>query len=530
MVGYTHDSKTLWRLWDPEFQRVKAQSAVVFDEERNAHMSCQHESNEINRFELPEDEEYVEESDTGDEPLRDSQPMQIGKRSKSHMHRAPDEEAENTHSRRRRREDQTAQHSAVNAENIAHSRRLRREDQTARRSAAAIKKSSQVPPAAPAPALPVGSRVTRSQGKNSADALTASEATGDPYTYAEAMESPQRNHWKRAMEEDSTSILLYNTFSALNSREARQLQVEPIGSKWVYKTKHNPDGSTRYKARLVIKGYEQTDFGETYAPVGQLTTIRYLISLIRRYGWNMDHLQVVTAFLNPEINDDDIYMTLPEGWPEGLNAPKIIVRLRKALYGLKQAPRLWHDNINAFLLSLGFTQSSADPNLYLRSDGILILLYVDDISMSYPEAATKAANEVKAKLSEKYRITNLGPARQFLGIEIYRDANGTGISGGQKAYITRILKRFSMEQSHGVSTPMVPNIKLDLAEDRGEKELEDITDYQAVVGSLMYAALATWPDISYAVAALSRYNSRPFTSHMTAAKRVHQYLKSTAEF
>jgi len=77
---------------------------------------------------------------------------------------------------------------------------------------------------------------------------------------------------------------------------------------------------------------------------------------------------------------------------------------------------------------------------------------------------------------------------------------------------------------------MDPNIKLDLAEDRGEKELEDITDYQAVVGSLMYAALATRPDISYAVAALSRYNSRPFTSHMTAAKRVLQYLKSTADF
>jgi hypothetical protein len=259
------------------------------------------------------------------------------------------------------------------------------------------------------------------------------------------------------MEEESTSILLNNTFSALNSREAWQLQVKPIGSKWVYKTKRNPDGSTLYKARLVIKGYEQTDFGETYAPVGKLTTFRYLISLIGRYGWNMDHLDVVTAFLNPEIDDDDIYMTLPEGWPEGSNAPKIVVRLRKALYGLKQAPRLWHDDINAFLLSLGFTQSSADPNLYLRSDGILILLYVDDISMSYPEAATKAAIEVKAKLSEKYKITNLGPARQFLGIEIHRD--DTGISLGQKAYITTILKRFGMEHSHGVSTPMDPNIK-----------------------------------------------------------------------
>jgi hypothetical protein len=65
---------------------------------------------------------------------------------------------------------------------------------------------------------------------------------------------------------------------------------------------------------------------------------------------------------------------------------------------------------------------------------------------------------------------------------------------------------------------MDPDVKLNWADDWGEKELEDITDYQAVVGSPMYAALATRPDISDAVAALSHYNSRPFTSHMTAAK------------
>ena len=143
-------------------------------------------------------------------------------------------------------------------------------------------------------------------------------------------------------------------------------------------------------------------------------------------------------------------------------------------------------------------------------------------------AAAKAAIEVNVKHSEKYKITNLGTAHQFLAIEIHRD--GTGVSLGQKANITTILGRFGMGQIHGFSTPMDCNLQLDLAEDRSAKELEDITDYQAVLGSIMYAALATRPDISYAVAALSRYNSRPFTSHMTAAKRVLQYLKCTANF
>jgi len=247
------------------------------------------------------------------------------------------------------------------------------------------------------------------------------------------MDSPQHEHWKRAMEEECTSILLNDTFTTVNSREARQLRVKPIGSKWVYKTKHNPDVTIRYKARRVIEGYKQTDFGEPYAPVGKLTTFRYLISLVRKHRWNIDRLDVVTAFLNPEVDDDDIDMTLPKGWQESLNAPTIVVRLEKALYGLKQAPRLWHNDINTSLLSLEFTQSLADPNLYLRSDGILILLYADDISMLYPEDATNTAIEVKARLSEKYKITNLGLARQFLGIEIHHEENFTGISLGQKA-------------------------------------------------------------------------------------------------
>ena len=211
---------------------MKSQSEVVFDEERNAHISRPYGSNEINLIGLPEDEEYVDETDTGDEPLPDSQPTQIGKKSKSFMYEAPDEEAEIAHCRRLRWENPTGQHLVANGENIAHSRHLRREDQIARRLAAVINQWSQVPQVAPAPM--VWSRVTRCQSKACAEASTAS--TEAPYTYAEAMERPQQDHLKRALEEESTSMLLNNTFSALNSQEAGHLRVKPTGSKWVYKT------------------------------------------------------------------------------------------------------------------------------------------------------------------------------------------------------------------------------------------------------------------------------------------------------
>jgi hypothetical protein len=176
------------------------------------------------------------------------------------------------------------------------------------------------------------------------------------------------------MEEASRSILLNNTFTTINSQEARQLRIKPIGSKWVYMRKHNPDRTIRYKACLVIKGFEETDIGETYAPVRKVTTVRYLISLVGKHGWNINYSDVVTPFLNPKVDDDGIYIILPKGWPEGLNTPTIIVLLKMALYGVKQVPLLWHNDINTFLLSVECTQSQADPKLNLPADGILMHL------------------------------------------------------------------------------------------------------------------------------------------------------------
>jgi hypothetical protein len=115
------------------------------------------------------------------------------------------------------------------------------------------------------------------------------------------------------MDAECTSILLNHTFTTVNSQEVRQWRVNPFGSKSVNKMKHNPHGSLRFKVRVVIKGFEQTNFGETYAPVRKITTFRYLITLVGMHGWNIDHFDVVTAFLNPEVDDDDINMTVPRG-------------------------------------------------------------------------------------------------------------------------------------------------------------------------------------------------------------------------
>jgi hypothetical protein len=75
-----------------------------------------------------------------------------------------------------------------------------------------------------------------------------------------------------------------------------------------------------------------------------------------------------------------------------------------------------------------------------------------------------------------------------------------------------------MQNAHVAMTPMDPNLKLDLAEDRGEEQLEDIKEYQPIVESLMYAALATRPDISFAVAGLCQYKFSPIHNSSDCCK------------
>ena len=118
--------------------------------------------------------------------------------------------------------------------------------------------------------------------------------------------------------------------------------VRPIVCKWVHLLKTNPNGSQRFKARLVIKEYEQTEIVETFAPVAKLVTVDMVLALSTIHGWVIDHMDAVTAFLNPPVNND-IYICPPEGihWLDPTKpANTTICKLNKAHNGLKKAPRL----------------------------------------------------------------------------------------------------------------------------------------------------------------------------------------------
>ena len=125
----------------------------------------------------------------------------------------------------------------------------------------------------------------------------------------------------------------------------------PVGYKWVYKIKHNADGSiSRYKARLVAKGYNQEyghDYSETFSPVIRQETIRMVLSLVVCNNCLINQLDVSNAFLHGML-DETIYITQPPGYVDP-RLPQHVCKLQKFLYGFKKAPRAWYTRLKMFL-------------------------------------------------------------------------------------------------------------------------------------------------------------------------------------
>lgn len=129
---------------------------------------------------------------------------------------------------------------------------------------------------------------------------------------------------------------------------------------------------------------------------------------------------------------------------ERSNKRNLVCRLNKALYGLKQSSRVWNAKLDAALRSFELLRSKYDPCLYYLIDGnriLFVAIYVDDVIIfSNDEALT---NDIKAKLSDAFRMKDLEKASNCLGIRITREKNAVALD--QEAYIESVLARFNMD-------------------------------------------------------------------------------------
>jgi hypothetical protein len=361
------------------------------------------------------------------------------------------------------------------------------------------------------------------------------EAEGiEPQSLSEAMKRPDWPKWEEAMREELMALERMGTWELVE----KPANVNVIGSKWVFRAKKNAGGEIeRYKARLVAQGYSQKpgiDYFDTYAPVAKLASIRTVLAVAAREDWEIQQMDIKSAYLNGEFEDGEvIYMRQPPLHPK-LGSEHLVARLLKPIYGLKQAGRRWYQKLTTILKEIGFTRCEIDHAVFYRHDAAgnaVLVIHVDDVT----SAATTIAIclEIKEKLKDVLELTDLGDIHWLLGIEIKWDREEQSISLTQRSYIDAIIRRFGLEDAKAVATPMEPNAQYSRTQCPATTleyaKMKDVP-YREAIGSLMYAAIATRPDIAYAVGILSRFSDNPGLVHWEVAKRVLRYLKGTKDW
>ncbi|GJZ74447.1 retrovirus-related pol polyprotein from transposon TNT 1-94 [Tanacetum coccineum] len=143
---------------------------------------------------------------------------------------------------------------------------------------------------------------------------------------------------------------------------------------------------------------------------------------------------------------------------------------------------MWYDLLSKFPLSQEFSKGTVDPTLFIRRQGkdiLLVQIYVDDII--FASTTPELCDQFSKIMCSKFKMSMMGKILFFLGLQISQSPRGIFLN--QSKYALESLKKYGMESSDPVDTPMVEKSKLD--EDRQGKAV-DPTHYRRMIGTLMY--------------------------------------------
>ena len=258
-----------------------------------------------------------------------------------------------------------------------------------------------------------------------------------------------------------------------------------------------------------------------------MSTVRTLLQRTVQQGMIVHQMDVKTAYLNAPI-DCEIYIKQPEGFEQvGENGETLEWKLKKSLYGLKQSGRNWNNLLHDFLIHEKFIQSRADPCLYVRKIDdnrcVIVIVWVDDIIIAASDL--DLLQIVKASLGNRFKMSDLGELKWFLGAEYKRSKNS--IKTNQTRYIQKILSRFKMSDCKPKPTPCV--LGIEKVSNIKSPKLSDPRIYREIVGSLIYVMTGTRPDLCYIVTKLSQKMFKPTVADLGTAKHVLRCLKGTQD-
>jgi hypothetical protein len=345
----------------------------------------------------------------------------------------------------------------------------------------------------------------------------------EPKRFKDIQNSKFRQRWYDACVKEIGGMQSKEVYSLTSCPTNRKI----IKGRWVCKVKLLPDGNiSKYKARFVAKGYTQekgTDYNQTFSPTGKPLSLCLIIALAAKNNWVIEQMDAVAAFLNSPL-DKEIYLKQPEGFED--EGSEKVWRLHKSIYGLKQSARLWHMEVKKYLQQLGFCKTEADSCVFFRNRAgraiSILYLHVDEMIITGDEI-----NLVKDKIKAKWAMEDLGIAKFAVGIEFERDLDGN-YTLHQQGMIQHVLEMFDMTECRPASTPFGYNIRLIKSSDEDSAHFtQQNNQYRKAVGSLMYIAMCTRPDISFAVGVLSCFLEKPNQQHWDSFIHVLRYLKAT---
>ncbi|CAI7824797.1 unnamed protein product [Closterium sp. NIES-53] len=312
---------------------------------------------------------------------------------------------------------------------------------------------------------------------------------------------------------------------------------------WIFRVKRLPGSPPVFKARYVARGFSQrqgVDYFQTFSPTPKMTTLRVLLHVVAQRDYELHSLDFSTVFLQGSLHEE-IWLRRPPGCT-GSFPPGTQWSLRRPVCGLRQVPREWHNTLRTTLVALGFTPSTADSSLFLRTDTLqppfYILVYVDDLVFATADTAGLAHMK---SVSEYYCLACSGSIyapslfcyyKTVAEVHPLRSSQSASFVV-QQLYVllhlaADVLQRFDFTYSSPRATPM--STRHSLSALPLDESVEPSGLYLELVGYLMYLMSCTRPDLAYPLSILARYVApgRHRPEHMAAAKRVLRYLCSTS--
>jgi hypothetical protein len=369
------------------------------------------------------------------------------------------------------------------------------------------------------PKLRRSERIKNKTTANLALRSKSEENNSIPGNYEQAINSTKHNQWKIAMQKELESMNKHNVFEIIK----RPKNVKIIKSKWIYSVKTINDEEI-YKARLVAAGFnliKNKDYSESFSPVVNIESFRLLISLAAKLNLSVRFFDVKTAYLYGDI-EETVYMEIPPGYEEQFGKNNVC-KLKRSLYGLPQSGRNWHIKLKNELKRIGLNPLASDNCVFIISnetDFFAICIYVDDLAIFSNNS--KLCEEIILKLRETFELNETTENSKFLGIEVLQNENGISLS--QTHYIESLISKYGLENCKKANTPITKG------EDRCFNPTDDLvnqTEYQEIIGEILYLANRTRPDLAFVASYLSQFNKRPEKRHYTLAKRVLKYLNAT---